>query len=1075
MNFNRVVSVASQSLLVLCATILASPQLRAQSTLLAKQIREIADRPEYRHSSFGIEVYSLEDNKVVFSRDADKLFTPASTTKLLTMGSAMELLGKDFRFHTFIYRTGPIDSDGTLKGDLVLVASGDPDLSGRIQPDGTLTFENEDHSYDGSPDTKAVPGDPLLVIRELASQVVSHGIKKIDGRVLVDISLFPQGTRELGTGVVISPVCVNDNIVDVTAAPGANVGDDVILNVSPRTSYVTFVNQAKTAAADSKPSITWQSDVTNPDGSHKVTVSGSMPLGKPSILYAYAIPEPDRFAEMALVEVLRDKGVEAKYESPSDKPEFKSLSAYYMADNFVAEHVSPPFREEAKVTLKVSQNLHASMMPYILGAVLAHATKDTDQAGFDEERAFLQKAGLDLSGASQADGAGGAESAFFTPDFMVHYLAFLSKQPDFQDFYDALPVLGRDGTLWNIEVNSPAAGHVHAKTGTYAAYDALNKDLMLTGKGLAGYMTTPDGRHLAIALYANRVAIPMDPPDSAQTIVGEALGQIASAIYSTPPDKPAPYDVLIKNGRIYDGSGNPWYVGDLGIRGDRIAAIGNLEGATATRVIDATGQIVSPGFIDMLGQSETALLIDNRSLSKLSQGITSEITGEGGSIAPQDDLTLAPLKPFMDQYHFSIDWTTLDGYFRRLEKQGTPLNIGTYVGAAQVREAVFGDVDRAPTPEELDRMKELVAQAMKDGALGVSTALIYPPGHYAKTDELIELAKVASQYGGIYASHMRSEGATEMQAIDEAIRIGREANLPVEIFHLKVSGKPRWGSMPQVVAKIQAARDTGLDIRADMYPYLAGATALASCLPPWVADGGTAKILERLRDPALRRRIKLEMGADHPGWENLYYDSGGPSGVMISGVVNPDLKKYDGKTVAQMALGEHKQPLDALFDFILADHAQTGALYFIASEQDLQFGLKQPWTSIGLDANELSLDGPLYEPHTHPRAFGSMPRFLGHYVRDLHLVPMEQAIRKITSMPAQREHLARRGLLALGYFADITIFDPATINDKATYTNPNQISVGVDYVIVNGQLEFDHGKLTGATAGRPLRGPGWQH
>src|SRR5690348_3058472 len=1075
MNFNRVVSVASQSLLVLCATILASPQLRAQSTLLAKQIREIADRPEYRHSSFGIEVYSLDDNKVVFSRDADKLFTPASTTKLLTMGSAMESLGKDFRFHTFIYRTGPIDSDGTLKGDLVLVASGDPDLSGRIRPDGTLAFENEDHSYDGSPDTKAVPGDPLFVIRELASQVVSHGVKKIDGRVLVDISLFPQGTRELGTGVVISPICVNDNIVDVTAVPGKNAGDDVILNVSPRTSYVTFVNQAKTAAADSKPSITWQSDIINPDGSHKVTVTGTMPAGKPSILYAYAIPEPDRFAEMVLVDVLRDKGVEAKYESPSDKPDFKSLSAYYMADNFVAEHVSPPFREETKVTLKVSQNLHASMMPYILGAVLAHARNDVDQSGFDQERAFLQKAGLDLSGASQADGAGGAESAFFTPDFMVHYLAFLSKQPDFQDFYDALPVLGRDGTLWNIEVNSPAAGHVHAKTGTYAAYDALNKDLMLTGKGLAGYMTTPDGRHLAIALYANRVAIPMDPSDSAQTIVGEALGQIASAIYSTPPDKPAPYDVLIKNGRIYDGSGNPWYVGDIGIRGDRIAAIGNLEGATATRVIDATGQVVSPGFIDMLGQSETALLIDNRSLSKLSQGITSEITGEGGSIAPQDDLTLAPLKPFMDQYHFSIDWTTLDGYFRRLEKQGTPLNIGTYVGAAQVREAVLGDVDRAPTSEELDRMKELVAQAMKDGALGISTALIYPPGHYAKSDELIELAKVASQYGGIYASHMRSEGATEMQAIDEAIRIGREANLPVEIFHLKVSGKPRWGSMPQVVAKIQAARDTGLDIRADMYPYLAGATALASCLPPWVADGGTANILERLRDPAVRRRIKLEMVADHPGWENLYYDSGGPSGVMISGVVNPDLKKYDGKTVAQMALGEHKQPLNALFDFILADHAQTGALYFIASEQDLQFGLKQPWTSIGLDANELSLDGPLYEPHTHPRAFGSMPRFLGHYVRDLHLIPMEQAIRKITSMPAQREHLARRGLLALGYYADITIFDPATINDKATYTNPNQLSAGVDYVIVNGQLEFDHGKLTGATAGRPLRGPGWQH
>jgi dihydroorotase/N-acyl-D-amino-acid deacylase len=907
----------------------------------------------------------------------------------------------------------------------------------------------------------------------LAAQFASRGIKKIDGRVLVDAGLFPQGSRELGTNIVISPICVNDNIVDVTAAPGASVADPVSLQISPRSAYVSFINLAKTGAADSKPSIEWQSDVTNPDGSHTVTVSGTMPAGKPSILYAYGVPEPDRFAEMTLVEALREKGISANFASVSDKPDFKSLASSYTGDNIVAEHVSPPFREDAKVTLKVSQNLHASMMPYILGAILAHATKDIDQAGFDQEHAFLQKAGLDLSGASQADGAGGAASAFFTPDFMVHYLAYMSKRPNFQDFYNALPILGRDGTLWNIEVNSPAAGNVHAKTGTYGAYDALNKDLMITGKGLAGYMTTADRSHLAIALYANRAAIPMDPPDAAQTIVGEALGQIASAIYSAPADQAASFDVLIKNGRIFDGSGNPWYVADVGIRGDRIAAIGHLEGATAARVIDATGQIVSPGFIDMLGQSETSLLIDNRSLSKLSQGITTEITGEGGSIGPQDDLTLAPLKPFLAQYHLAVDWTTLSGYFQRLEKQGTPLNIGTYVGAAQVREAVLGDVDRAPTPEELVRMKVLVAQAMKDGALGLSTALIYPPGHFAKTDELIELAKVASQYGGLYASHMRSEGATEMEALDEAIRIGREAHLPVEVFHLKVSGKPRWGSMPRLVAKIQAARDSGLDIRADMYPYLAGATALASCLPPWVADGGTNKLLERLREPAVRRRIKLEMAADHPGWENLYYDSGGAPGVMISGVVNPALKKYDGKTVAQLARAEGKQPLDALFDFILADQAQTGALYFIASEQDLQFGLKQPWTSIGLDANELSLDGPLYEPHSHPRAFGSMPRFLGHYVRDLHLLPMEQAIRKITSMPAQREHLARRGLLAPGYFADVTIFDPATITDKATYANPDQLSVGVNYVFVNGQLEFDHGKITGATAGRALRGPGW--
>jgi N-acyl-D-amino-acid deacylase len=534
------------------------------------------------------------------------------------------------------------------------------------------------------------------------------------------------------------------------------------------------------------------------------------------------------------------------------------------------------------------------------------------------------------------------------------------------------------------------------------------------------------------------------------------------------------YDLIIRNGHILDGAGGPWYSSDIAIHDDRIAAIGKLDNARAKKVIDATGRVVSPGFIDMLGQSETALLIDNRSLSKLSQGITTEITGEGGSIAPQTDKTLAPMKPFLDQYHLTIDWTTLDGYFRRLEKSGTPLNIGTYVGAAQVREAVIGDDDRAPTPAELEQMKSMVADAMKDGALGISTALIYPPGHYAKTEELIALARVAGQYGGIYGSHMRSEGASEMQAIDEAIRIGREGGLPVEIFHLKVIGKSRWGSMPRVVEKIDAARKSGLDIRANAYPYVAGGTALASCLPPWMADGGASKFLERLADPKIRERIKREMAVDHQDWENLYLDSGGGTGVLISGVVNPSLKKYDGKTVADMAKAENKPELDALFDFILADKAQTGALYFIAGESDLRYALKQPWTSLCLDAGELSLDGPLFEPHTHPRAFGAMPRFLGHYVRDEHLLPLPEAIRKMTSMPAQREHLTNRGLIKVGFYADITIFDPETIIDRATYTEPAKLSEGVDYVFVNGQLEYDHGKLTDAKNGRVLRGPGWQ-
>jgi N-acyl-D-amino-acid deacylase len=538
--------------------------------------------------------------------------------------------------------------------------------------------------------------------------------------------------------------------------------------------------------------------------------------------------------------------------------------------------------------------------------------------------------------------------------------------------------------------------------------------------------------------------------------------------------QPSPaFDVIIKDGHILDGTGSPWYAADVGIRGDRIAAIGKLDGAPGAKVIDAQGQIVSPGFIDMLGQSEMSLLIDNRSLSKLSQGITTEITGEGGSASPQNEKTLASMQPFLDHYHLTVDWTTLDGYFARLARNGTPLNLGTYVGAAQVREAVIGDDDRAPTPAELEQMKSLVAQAMKDGAMGVSTSLIYPPGIYAKTEELIELSKVASQYGGIYATHMRSEGASEYEAIDEAFRIGREANLPVEIFHLKVSGKPRWGGMTAVVQKIQAARDSGLDVRADQYPYIAGATALVSSLPPWVADGGTAKLLARLHDPQTRHKIKAEMAADHKDWENLYVDVGGGSGVLIASAFEPGLQKYVGHTVADLAKSEGKSELDALFDFIIADGAQSGAIYFMASEGDLTYALKQPWTSLCLDDGEMSLDGPLYEPHTHPRTFGSFPRFLGHYVRDEHLLPLEQAIRKITSMPATREHLTDRGQIRVGAFADIAVFNPDTIIDQATYAEPTKVSKGVNFVLVNGKLEWDNGNLTGAMGGRPLRGPGW--
>src|SRR5205809_825 len=527
--------------------------------------------------------------------------------------------------------------------------------------------------------------------------------------------------------------------------------------------------------------------------------------------------------------------------------------------------------------------------------------------------------------------------------------------------------------------NSPGAGHVFAKTGTFGSEDKLRGKMMLNGKGLAGYVFTKDGKRLAFAAYVNHVSLDPDP-EAAQQVAGQALGEIAAAAYDANLDASANagnYDLIIRNGHVVDGTGNPWFAADVAIGGDRIAAIGDLREAHAKREIDAKGRIVAPGFIDMLGQSEVSLLLDNRSLSKLSQGITTEITGEGGSIAPQNEKTIAPQKPFLEQYKLTIDWTTLDGYFRRLEKQGTPLNIGTYVGSAQIREAVIGDDDRAPTPAELEQMKSLVEQAMKDGALGLSSALIYP--------------------------------------------------------------------------------------------YIAGATALASSLPPWVADGGVQKLLERLKDSAIRSRIKKDLAGDHPDWENLFYDCGGAAGILVASAENPDLKQFAGKTLDDVAKAWKKSPEDTLMDFVLADKAQSGAIYFMASEEDLRTGLSQPWTSIGLDAGEMSLDGPTYEPHTHPRTMGSMPRFLGHYVRGEHLMPLEAAIRKITSLPAQREHLEGRGLLKPGYFADITIFDPAVIIDHATFTKPDQLSEGIDYTIVNGRVEFDPPIDDGVVEGRKSR------
>lgn len=525
--------------LLATATAIAAlpPAARAQlptgdttTARLTERLAPILGRAEFRHAAWGIAFYSLDDDRTVFALNPQQLFTAASTTKLLTVGSALALLGPDHRFHTRVYRTGPVDAKGTLNGDLILVGAGDLNLSGRIQPGDTLGFTNEDHAYDADPNTAAVPGDPLLVIRQLAGQVAEHGIRRVTGRVLVDVSLFPEGQRELGTGVVMSPIVVNDNLVDVTIGAGSGVGAPTSVSVSPSSPYVKFVNRSTTSAAGTTPHITWSSDVTDPDGSHTVTISGRFPAGKRAILYSYAVPEPSRFAEVVFVQALKERGVAVTLPPAAVQRAFTSNAAAYVPANVVAEHVSPAFAEEAKVILKVSQNLHASTMPMILKATLAK--NDTSKTGFDLERGVLERAGLDLGGAQQTDGAGG--DARFSPDFMVHYLAHMARQKDFPVFQRALPILGRDGTLWNIQTDAPAAGHVFAKTGTLANYDALNRKMLVTAKGLGGYMTTPSGRRYALSVYVNNVAVPLDQ-DAITRIVGQALGEVVSAAYSTLP------------------------------------------------------------------------------------------------------------------------------------------------------------------------------------------------------------------------------------------------------------------------------------------------------------------------------------------------------------------------------------------------------------------------------------------------------------------------------------------------------------------------------------------------------------
>ena len=534
------------------------------------------------------------------------------------------------------------------------------------------------------------------------------------------------------------------------------------------------------------------------------------------------------------------------------------------------------------------------------------------------------------------------------------------------------------------------------------------------------------------------------------------------------------YDIIIRNGRVIDGTGRAAYDADVAVKGDRIARIGKLGDAQAARVIDARGLVVAPGFIDMLGQSESYLLIDPRGMSKVMMGVTTEVTGEGGSIAPTNERLIQEDADFNRRYNLTVDWRTLGEYFRRLEKQGAGLNLATFVGATQVRAYVVGFDNRPPTPAELEQMKKLVADAMREGALGLSTSLQYVPARFAKTDEIVELAKVASKLGGVYATHQRSEANALDASLKEVFEIGRRANIPVEIWHLKTAYKKNWGRMPEVLRRIEEARRDGLDVGADVYPYTAASTSLHACIPPWAQEGGTEKMLARLRDPATRERLRREITTDSNEWENIYLGSGGAQGILVGSVVNRELEQWQGKRLSEIAAAQKKDALDALFDFIIADRGQTGAIYFMMSEDDLRAALRSPLVSVCTDSGARAADGPLSGSKSHPRGWGSYPRILSRYVRDERLLTLEEAVHKMTGLPASRVRLKDRGVIKEGIFADLTLFDPQRVRDRATFEEPNQYPEGIEYVIVNGQVSVDKGRRTSALAGRPLRGPGYR-
>lgn len=546
-----------------------------------------------------------------------------------------------------------------------------------------------------------------------------------------------------------------------------------------------------------------------------------------------------------------------------------------------------------------------------------------------------------------------------------------------------------------------------------------------------------------------------------------------AAVAGAPRAEP-PFDLIIANGHVIDGTGSPWYAADVGIRDGRIAAIGNLHAAAAKQRIDAAGKVVAPGFIDMLGQSEFTILVDPRLPSKIFQGITTEITGEGGSAAPMTGHARVETGPILEHYGLTADWQTLGEYFARLERQGIGINLASYVGATTLREAVIGVENRPATPAELSRMRALVREAMEQGAVGVSTSLEYAPAPYASTEELIALASEAAPFGGIYATHMRSEGDGITAALEETFRIGREAHIPVEIWHLKVAGKKNWGRMADVIKRIETARASGLDVTADTYAYTAWFNEMSAFVPPWAHDGGIEKMVQRLKDPATRAKVRKDIETPSDAWDNEWDEVSGPESILVGVVKNPALRPLQGQTIAAIAKSRGKEPIETLLDILVEDNGFTNCAVFGMKEEDVALALVQPWTSINNDSSGTSLDGILGQEHPHPRAYGTFPRILRKYVREEHRLSLEDAIRKFSALPAQRMRLTDRGVLKRGLWADVVVFDEKTVTDRSTFDAPNQLAVGMQWVLVNGVPVISEGKMTGAKPGRVLRGPGYK-